>query len=60
MSFHPPFFIFFALGASVMMISVLLAMSIERLDNLVLATTDAKRIPLQRSHRAVMQPIDLR
>jgi hypothetical protein len=60
MSFQPPFFIFFALGASVMMISVLFAIGIERLDKLVLATSDAKRTPLQRSQRAVMQPIDLR
>jgi hypothetical protein len=33
MDFHPPFLVFCALGASVMIVSMLLAMAAEKVDN---------------------------
>jgi hypothetical protein len=40
MAFHPPFLVFCALGASVMMVSVLLAIAAEKIDNWLTRQTE--------------------
>ncbi|BCF92297.1 hypothetical protein [Paraburkholderia sp. PGU16] len=40
MDFHPPFLVFCALGASVMIVSVLLAIAAEKIDNWLTLQTE--------------------
>ncbi|CAG9247596.1 hypothetical protein [Paraburkholderia caribensis] len=52
MDFHPPFLVFCALGASVMIVSVLLAIAAEKIDNWLTRQTErvSRRRPVAVRH----------
>ncbi|MBN3756643.1 hypothetical protein G3N95_27155 [Paraburkholderia sp. Tr-20389] len=55
MPFHPPFFVFCALGASVMIVSTLLAIAAEKIDAWLTRQTQllSSRRPLAQRHLEV-------
>ncbi|MHB9835751.1 hypothetical protein Q8F57_013040 [Paraburkholderia terrae] len=55
MDFHPPFLVFCALGASVMIVSALLAIAAEKIDNWLARQTErvSSRRPIVVRHAEI-------